>query len=533
MSRLNHSTLVALIAIILGASVILFAPTNQKSSEIEDPVFVRQVELISVLETTNETSPLQIVGTVESKNEARIRAETQGRITTVHTKLGETVTAGAILAEIENGFEQAAVTQAEGAVEAARANLTKVTGGAREEEQGILRANFDNAAKGLAEAKTLAANAIRNSFAAADDVIRNRIDPMFTDPQETNPQINFSVKDSQLEINLENNRFLIERMLKSWRDNLGGLDGENFSIASFLTAENNTNQIRDFLDALALAINSLVTSNTLPQTTIDLWKSNVVSSRNIINSTLNAISNAKDIFNNRESNWNIAREQLAIGKIGGRAEEVQAMEAGLKQATGALRAAQVNFSKTIIRTPITGTINVFDIKAGDFVSAFQPVIVVSNNNALEITAFITDKDRDLVKIGAPVTIEKRWPGIVTTVAPAVDEATKKVEVKIGLTDQVSGLTNGQSVRLDITRVVDPITTNEPPIIVPISALKVDFDKIFVFTLDRNRTLVTQPVTIGPILGEHVVIEAGLARDSIIIKDARGLEAGEKVAPTNL
>jgi multidrug efflux pump subunit AcrA (membrane-fusion protein) len=50
----------------------------------------------------------------------------------------------------------------------------------------------------------------------------------------------------------------------------------------------------------------------------------------------------------------------------------------------------------------------------------------------------------------------------------------------------------------------------------------------VFTVDATSTLVSVPVELGTLLGEEVVIKTGLSPDMQIVKDARGLKAGEVV-----
>ena len=78
---------------------------------------------------------------------------------------------------------------------------------------------------------------------------------------------------------------------------------------------------------------------------------------------------------------------------------------------------------------------------------------------------------------------------MSNIAPAVDPTTKKVEIKIQTT--ATELSNGDTVRLSIagTEPSDTDTsTVTTDIIVPITALKVETDRIIIFTISEANVL---------------------------------------------
>ena len=79
----------------------------------------RAVTLSSVGDLSNKTSLIPLLGTVTSRNEATVRAESGGQLRVVYKHLGDYVVAGQIIAEFENSAERAAVTTAEGGYESA------------------------------------------------------------------------------------------------------------------------------------------------------------------------------------------------------------------------------------------------------------------------------------------------------------------------------------------------------------------------------------------------------------------------------
>ena len=77
-----------------------------------------------------------------------------------------------------------------------------------------------------------------------------------------------------------------------------------------------------------------------------------------------------------------------------------------------------------------------------------------------------------------------------------------------------------------TTVIDLGSTKE--IIVPISALKITTDGIFVFTLDELNMLTQHKVAVGSIVGSGIIVFSGITSDMEIVLDARGLQRGQEV-----
>jgi RND family efflux transporter MFP subunit len=212
--------------------------------------------------------------------------------------------------------------------------------------------------------------------------------------------------------------------------------------------------------------------------------------------------------------------------------QVSLSSASVKQAQGAYNAALANLEKTIIRAPISGTLNTLSIKLGDYVTASQQVAVVSNNGALKVVVFVTPQDRTTLSVGGAATIEGQYPGIITKIAPAVDPTTKKIQVDIGLTGNASALTNGESVRVELSRAVARRVSGTKAISLPIAALKIEPGRTVAFSLDADNRLVAHAVTTGAIVGDKIEITSGLSPDIRILTDARGFKEGQQVTVAN-
>lgn len=483
-----------LVVIIGGWTLVHFltpAPTEVSLNE------TRTVTLRSVAELSSDSAPLSVAGIVSAVSQAQVHAEAGGQITAVNYALGDFVSAGAVIASVENASQRAAVAQAQGAVNAASAGASV-------------------SQTSLASAKSGAVAALLSAYGTVDKVVHADIDPMFSNPTSATPQFGVQSSDSQSRVNAENLRSSLTPIFTREQAQSASLSASADLNSELQTTQSELRQVRDFLDAVIRTLNSGVPSGSISASTIATYLSTANTDRASVVSALSALA--------------AAQAALQTAATGADAESGSAA-AALAQAQAGLAAAQAALEKTIIRAPISGTLNSFSLKVGDYLAAGSVAAVVANNGALEITAYLTDTDAREVSAGARARINTGSgiaSGTVTRVAPAIDPATKKVEVRIGVNSGASNLVNGQSVTVSIER-ARKAASAAGPITLPLSALKVGADAISVFTVDEHGALVAHDVTLGELLGDRVVVESGLTPDMQIVTDARGLQPGQTVS----
>src|SRR3989344_7136101 len=128
--KLGWQNTVVISSIIVGIIVIVVVLSNGNEEEIV-PEGERSVSLSTVLELSGEQNTLPVFGIVRSKSEALVRTETSAEVVRVNYSLGDSVSAGTVVAEMRNTSERAALLQAEAAQDVARAVLAKVKGSVR------------------------------------------------------------------------------------------------------------------------------------------------------------------------------------------------------------------------------------------------------------------------------------------------------------------------------------------------------------------------------------------------------------------
>jgi multidrug efflux pump subunit AcrA (membrane-fusion protein) len=515
--NLNRSGKIALgifIAILIAIPVLFF---NKAEEEKTETVAVRQVELVNVGEISNITSPLSLVGTVESVSEATVRAESSGQLTRVYKKLGDRVYAGEIIAQFENAGERAAVLQAEGALEQAKSGR----------DINLNTLNNSTAGNSLESAKQNTVNIFSSTLSTMEDVIRVKTDTSFNNPDRQELSFNVLVPDQILIGNIENKRREIEKMLiarssKNQTINVGSnLEAE----LEVLTGE--LNLLKSYLDDLARAYNNSIPNQIYTQSQLDGNKAVIAGARAQISGSISGVLAINQALvqarAGNEINTGVKNPSLASS------------DATVKIAQGSYYAALARLSKTIVRSPITGTINSLDLKTGDYVTPSQQVAVVSNNGALEVTTYISSEDAKRVTVGQEVVLNQNIQAVVTRVASAIDSSTRKIQVKIGIKNNDKTLVNGTSVKVEIKGLDLAKNANQVKVINPAGPIKVFLSSVKItprgnniFIVNASNTLESVNVELGRILGEMIEIKNGVTVDMEIVKDARGLKEGNVV-----
>jgi len=506
-------TITTLVALLVVLGNIIATPKEETGEAASSDI--RSVVIASVSTLANDGSPLALSGEVKSISEANIKTEAVGRITNVYKKIGDTVFAGEVIAEIENSREVAALAQAKAALASANAS------------QNISEISQGSSAALLAEARNGAVNTLRSTYDGIEDVIRNKLDPMFSNPTLENPSfIITSNYNSQYITDTNSARLNIQRILNAEQVRRNNLSLDNDLLDEIKLTEQELGDIKILIDLVNATLMSALPSSSITQTTIDTYKTTASTARTTWSTLLATLSGTKDNLTSKTASFEIAQKQGSSTS-----STLTTGEAAIAQAESGVALARVAVEKTIIRSPIFGTLNSLSIEQGDYVTQFQPAATVSNNGALEIIAYITASDSKEISVGNKVEIQDVAQGVVTRIAPALDPLTKKIEVRIGVSKGLGSLLNGQSVSLSIERVGGVSSAKKDaeqgPLSIPIVSLKITPDGPVVFTAE-NDTLKAHPVVIGSLLGNRIMVTEGITPTMEIVTDARGLKDGQKV-----
>jgi membrane fusion protein, multidrug efflux system len=207
-------------------------------------------------------------------------------------------------------------------------------------------------------------------------------------------------------------------------------------------------------------------------------------------------------------------------------EQVQDLTTAYKVARSGLDAARFNARFARIEAPADGIVFERMVEGGELVQPGQPVLVLGSTSSGWVVR-VGLADRDLVRMesgaAAEVTIDafpgRVFPGKVTRIGASADRSTGTFEVEIEVSPQGARFARGlvAKVALPLAQLPDVASSAT---VVPVTAL-VDAHgrRATVYVLDRAQNVARRKeVTLGPILGEQVIVTAGLVSGEPVITD---------------
>ncbi len=451
---------------------------------------------------------VNVTGKTVPNSDVSLGFERSGKITKVNVSVGNKVSANQALASIDSSELYAQLLQAQAELESEQAQYNEIKNGARVEEIAVYETELNNAETNLLEK-------INDAYTKADDAIHNDIDIIFSNAKTANPKINIVITDPQLKTDLENMRLATESNLNDWK-NLS----TSLSITKKLEKTSiYLSQIKIFLDKLAIAVNN---------TTNETYKANVSLARTKVNSASQNLSSA-------ESSFSLATKNLNLKKSGSTTEGLASAEAQVKRAEASIKLIQSQLGKTVLYSPIAGTVTKIDAKKGEIAQAGSPLINIISDSSLEIEAYVPEVDVAKISLLNPVNItfdalgEENFTGKVIYIEPAetaIDGVTN-FKIKVGLEKTEPRLKSGLTANLTILTI-----TKENVLVVPQFAViendKGTFVKKYKQTVALDAKVSTEDKNL-----EEVEIKTGIYSDNGMVEVISGLSEGDAVANIGL
>ena len=196
----------------------------------------------------NIAQEIDVTGKIIPLDKVELAFEKGGRIVKINADVGDAVSRGEILAELDNSELLADLAQKESQVKAEEARLEELKRGSRPEELKILEVKVENAEVLLEDAKKNAVDKIQDSYTKSDDAIRNKIDSLYSNSRTKFPTlVVYDPSAYQSRQELEAGRVIIENVLVEWNSELAGLAVSQNLSADILNAKKRLGQIKDFL----------------------------------------------------------------------------------------------------------------------------------------------------------------------------------------------------------------------------------------------------------------------------------------------
>ena len=271
-------------------------------------------------------------------------------------------------------------------------------------------------------------------------------------------------------------------------------------------------------------------SNKIISKTKDYYKKQVSQARqaeDLAKEAYYGIKNGDDqeAIATAKANYEMTKKSVAIAKKGYNLQ-VDVSRGKRDIAQSQLIASNVMTNNINLRAPFDGIVVQKMVEVGDLVSPERPVLLLVNNDLKEINISITKQLLNSIVVGQSVEVisdnGKKVEAKVKAVSPMIDTHTRKALVTIILPK------NSDFILGEYVDVLFSQPSDNDKIMVPQSALVKIYHDYFVF-VDDNGFAKKIKVEIGDMLGDQVVINSGIKKESkIIIEGQQYLNNGDKI-----
>jgi len=539
----NKIFVIGILILLLASALALFRVITNTAPIVPEEPSIPSVTLLPLSSLSKADNSLLLTGTLRSKSEADLRTEVPGRITGVYAKVGNWVKSGALIAEVENSAQKAQVTQALGALQAAKAQvssakaqLQKVENGASQDDKNIVASQVSAAKAGLTSAQDAARNALQGAYAGTVSVTSFGSDTMMHDAISVNPTLSFQTTEYAAKIHAENMRVAIGDILARHDAQSAYTIATENIVPELQKTKAELISLRKFTDVLLTALSGAIITTNISNTTINTYTTTISTVRAQILNNINSLTGAESAISTADKALRTVQENenKVLGDV--RTEDqdfaratVSTTNASVTSALGSYQAALALLEKTRIRATISGTLSSFSARRGDFVGT-QALGRIVGPGGTEVIFNIPSTDRARISIGDEVLVSQSIKGTVTSISNSTDALSQQLEVRADLINKPNN-PNGSVVSVKLlTKKSTLKKTAIKNIPVPINAVKFTAQETFMFgitTIDTITTLTALPVTLGDVRGNMVLV-SGVQPDTEVVTDARGLTAGQVV-----
>lgn len=339
--------------------IIVYAIAGRKSAP--------NIEVVKA-ERRTITQEVSATGNVKPIKDVDLAFEVGGKISSVNTDVGNYIAAGQIIAALDSSELNAQLNKAQ-------ADLASQ------------KAAFDKANIDLSNYYGDVIDTVNSAYTSANDAVRVKIDSLFTD-DEINPKLTFESTDSQERITSESQRAAVTITLNSWISEINQTNGlSSQGSLDKLLSDSKTN-LKSIYDFLNLLMDTTINSLSLSSSTLNTYKTNINDARGEIDSAMSGVTTLMQ---------NISSQKATVAS----------KQADIKSYEASVDNINAQISKTVLRSPIAGTVTKQDAKVGEIAVANTVVASVISSGDYEIDSYIPEVDIARVKVGnqAKVTLD--------------------------------------------------------------------------------------------------------------------------------
>ena len=485
---MNRKRLIAM-GIIMTLSMSTVA-CGKKEEKTEISKVAVEVENPTTGELTNDTT---YIGTVEPQQQVYVTPKVSGTVTAAYFEVGDTVKEGDVLFKIDDEAAQLQMKSAEASYSQAQAGVTAATSGSRDlqnyqTERSIqqLKDSLNDAENNIDDLKDNLGDLrdARGKLGTAKDQAQAGLDAATDAYYGQKDALTQKANDIQAQIDALGEGADASALEEQKKGVEAELDGYKKAME----------QAQSAVDQLNNQIQSIEASKTQ------------------IKSSISQIENGKDTI---RDNLTTAEQTYSITQNEVYPETDATYAAQLQAASVGVDSAKMQLDFYTVKAPISGVVEVANVKKEDMAAAGNPAYIISNKDSMTVTFNVTEKAKNTMNVGDHVTVERNgetFDGTITEIGTMAGQQTKLFQVKATIPGAGDKLPNGVSVKVSATTEKEDGNT-----LVPFDALYFSGGDAYVYCVVDNK-LVRTSVTVGLMDDDYAIIEEGLDTDSLVVSN---------------
>jgi multidrug efflux pump subunit AcrA (membrane-fusion protein) len=500
---------------------IFFGTENIEKKKLEEINIIseNQEDFLTISELKTEGKNITIYGKTESKSQVDVFAQSPDIVKKINFKLGDYVSAGQIIIELDSRIERSNYNQAKINFDSANYSHQKLAGGSDKNDLDNLENNLEINKNNLEKLKRDIESETNKLLIFLDSVLRNEIDDFFdhTDPEKSiyNPTFTYRLK-SETEIEkLEDERKELNNYFETYKKNIFQSSTKEKNINSieilnnFLQlSENIQKQSQDFIGFSDKEIESLE-AKTL------LTKNNIETKKEIF-------KNLKISLENQKTTINISENNLEKSENGADIEDIAISNLNISTRYESLKNAQTILSKKILRAPISGKITSINADLGKLSSNSSSIFSIHNSKNLKIIAKISQENISDIFVGKKILVNDISAKIISVSSIMNSQGSIDFEAEFS---ENNNLISGESVKIKIQK---EVSGKDNFISLPISAIFEKNEEYFIYILNKESRTEETKVLFEKIDGDKIIIKNTFSGNEKILKNSRGISNNQKI-----
>lgn len=482
------------------------------------PVKIATVESSSVQDTS------EFVSSLEAKRSVEIKPQTEGLVTEIFVKSGDSIDKGQAIARMKNDSAQADLRQSQANLIRAESRLAELQAGSRPEEIAQAQAQVAQAIANLAQLRSgsrpeeIGQAQARVSQAEAD----------LADAQTGSLLEDIAQAKAQIEANTAEAKLASQQLARYQVLAKEGAASAN-TLQEYIQKESSAKA------NLREAQRRLEQRQKNRQAEIDRRTAALQQQRQALQQSQNG-SRREEIAKG-EAEVAQAKAKLAELANGTRPEQIDQARAQVAEATAQVRGFEVQLQDTSVTAPFGGIIGDIPVKVGDYLNKGDAIATLTENQLLDLRLSIPLQRMSQLRLGLPVEmLDDRGNAIakgqISFISPNVSANSQTILAKATFPNPGGELLNLQFVKARV------IWDQKPGILVPVTAVTRLGGQTFVFTAQKPEQpkpgmppLIARqkPVKVGTIEGNNYQVIEGLkAGEKVIVAGILNLTDGAPV-----